>query len=1136
MNRGLPTIRRRRSHALGILLLAAACGQGEEPRQTGTSAQAMRQAKSTPALQSITLITGDRVTLREIAGQLAPQLERGPGREEVTFSIEKSDDELTVIPSDVAELVGRGTLDPELFNVTRLLAEGYGDDQRATTPLLVTGLGHDPTTRGAAGLALARGALASAGLTVGRASPSLGMMAVQQDKGRDATALLAWAAASAPQGASGTKGASGAPPVKIWLDGKLRPQLDQSVAQIGAPAAYARGLTGAGVKVAIVDGGVDETHPDLAGRVVARETFIPDGTGPEDTDGHGTHLASIVAGSGAASGGQYHGVATGAQIISARVCNAIGCFISDVIAGMEWSVQQGAKVINLSLGRADTPGIDPLEQAVNTLAETHDVLFVAAAGNSAVSPVSSPSTAEAALSVGAVDRTDALAAFSSRGPRPGDRAVKPDLTAPGVDIVAARAAGTRMGSPVDASYTRASGTSMATPHVAGAAAILWQQHPSWTYAEVKAALMGAAQPNEALTAWQQGAGRVDLDRATAQTVAATTASLSFGMVSYPHDDDPVQTQTIRYRNEGPGPVTLSLAASLHAPGSATPPGMITVSPSTLQVPAGGTAETLVQVDTRGLTVTGPYQGAVIATSGETRVVTPLGVDLEGPSYDLKVVPLGRNGQTSHSFVSIRGLGPQGTPPRDFYLRSVYIDGPRAFHVPAGTYTVVSDSSTLLIAPRVEVQADTAVVMDGRLATLPELTLPDPDQELLFAAWEYSDLGNLYAYMLSAAYGIFRATAEIGAAAPPGEINSSTHFFYGRTDGSHVEYHLARSVPDHFASGWRQSFRADDFARVEANYLAQPGLLARPYITALPPRQALVLPVSWPRTGRTFRNTEYYYGEGYLWSTRAEEQTPYPEDPDSGLFATFNESVRALSPGQVLHKTWNLAPFGPGFYDLSTLTRMPNQDGSPVRRGNTILMQPSLVSGQGTPTPDGFGLATDGFARLYRDGELIDESWGFSDWLVNAPIPETPATYRFETSITRDPAIFLLSPHVEATWTFRTQGGPGETVLPLPTLRFAPTLDDQNKTSAPLMLLPLRIERPAGAATPRIAAASVEASFDDGAHWQRLPLLRLGDRAIALIAHPRGATYVSLRGSARDVEGNEVKQTIVHAYGLAERKL
>ena len=158
-----------------------------------------------------------------------------------------------------------------------------------------------------------------------------------------------------------------------------------------------------------------------------------------------------------------------------------------------------------------------MAQAVETLTQQHGTLFVAAAGNDGPSQgtVNSPAAAPSALAVGAVDAEDALADFSSRGPVVGSRALKPEIVAPGVDIIAARAAGTTMGEPIDAHYTRASGTSMATPHVAGAAAVLAQVHPDWDAAKLKAALVGAADPATGGDPYEVGAGRLNLAKAMA---------------------------------------------------------------------------------------------------------------------------------------------------------------------------------------------------------------------------------------------------------------------------------------------------------------------------------------------------------------------------------------------------------------------------------------------------------------------------------------------------------------------------------------------------------------------------------------------------------------------------------------------
>ncbi len=151
-----------------------------------------------------------------------------------------------------------------------------------------------------------------------------------------------------------------------------------------------------------------------------------------------------------------------------------------------------------------------------------------------------------------------MAYFSSRGPRTGDGALKPDVTAPGVDIVAAKSKDGVIGEPVGDQYLRLSGTSMATPHTAGAAAILAQQHPGWKAAELKGALMASAKPADGQSAFEQGAGRIDVAKSITQSVITEPGGVSFGTAEWPHTDDTPVTKTVTYRNLGDQPVTLAL--------------------------------------------------------------------------------------------------------------------------------------------------------------------------------------------------------------------------------------------------------------------------------------------------------------------------------------------------------------------------------------------------------------------------------------------------------------------------------------------------------------------------------------------------------------------------------------------------
>lgn len=300
----------------------------------------------------------------------------------------------------------------------------------------------------------------------------------------------------------------------IWPDLPVYTMLNDSVSVVRAPRVWESGFTGQDVTVAVVDTGIDVDHTDFEGRIAAVTDFT--GEGPDDNNGHGTHVASIAAGSGAASDGMYRGVAPGASIIAARVLRGDGSGRqSDVMAGIEWAVDQGADVINLSLGGPPTPcdGTDALSVLVDAAVDA-GVTLVVAAGNSGPGPltVGSPGCARNAITIGASvsdpdSEYDAVAEFSSRGPT-GDGRRKPDLILPGVGIIAARADGTSLGQVIDDYYTSLQGTSMATPHAVGIVALLLAANPDLEPEEIKRRLMTGARSLR-LEGNIQGTGRGD---------------------------------------------------------------------------------------------------------------------------------------------------------------------------------------------------------------------------------------------------------------------------------------------------------------------------------------------------------------------------------------------------------------------------------------------------------------------------------------------------------------------------------------------------------------------------------------------------------------------------------------------------
>ncbi|MER2598566.1 MAG: S8 family peptidase [Caldilineales bacterium] len=297
---------------------------------------------------------------------------------------------------------------------------------------------------------------------------------------------------------------------KVWEDKPVYVSLDVSAPHVHAPQMWNLGFDGSGVKVAVVDTGIDHSHPDFSDRILKTRDFTGSKPDAGDGHGHGTHVAGIIAGSGEASGGRYIGMAPQAQLLIAKALDDTGNgMTSTVMAGVDWAVTEGAQIINLSLGSlGPSDGTDPLSAICNAAVDNGVVVCVAA-GNAGpnASTIGSPGCAVKVITVGATNDSDEMMAFSSRGPT-GDGRAKPDICFPGFGIIAPRAHGTSMGSAIDTFYTSVSGTSMATPHASGIAAQLLEAFPGTSPGEIKRRFTATAL-SLGLEANTQGAGRGD---------------------------------------------------------------------------------------------------------------------------------------------------------------------------------------------------------------------------------------------------------------------------------------------------------------------------------------------------------------------------------------------------------------------------------------------------------------------------------------------------------------------------------------------------------------------------------------------------------------------------------------------------
>jgi subtilisin family serine protease len=319
---------------------------------------------------------------------------------------------------------------------------------------------------------------------------------------------------------------------------------------IKADRLWEKGIDGRGVTVAVIDSGIDKNHPDLVGRVVAEKNFLSDEITADDLLGHGTMVAGIIAGSGAASNGKYKGIAPGADLINVKVIDSQGDGkVSDIIAGIEWAVYSGADVLSLSLGGINLGETNPpITMAADNAASAGAVVCVAAGNRNsseasgqvastsaqvsqqndndnvmllvvpivlALPPglIDSPGDGVNVITVGAADSNGRMASFSGSGPTRDDR-IKPDVVAPGVDIISTVPSGLKRPVYVDDYYARESGTSLSTPVAAGLSALLLQARENLTVAGVKAAMIRGATKlvstqGDLYEEYYQGAGMLD---------------------------------------------------------------------------------------------------------------------------------------------------------------------------------------------------------------------------------------------------------------------------------------------------------------------------------------------------------------------------------------------------------------------------------------------------------------------------------------------------------------------------------------------------------------------------------------------------------------------------------------------------
>ncbi|MBA3531226.1 MAG: S8 family serine peptidase [Ardenticatenales bacterium] len=331
----------------------------------------------------------------------------------------------------------------------------------------------------------------------------------------------------------------------LYLDKQLHFAMAESVQVTGASRVWNElGYDGSGVTVAVIDSGIDGLHPDLSGdKVIANVKIVGHSDlaaglyqaiplpNTDTSSGHGTHVAGSVAGTGSASGGHHTGIAPGASLVGVGTGDAI--FIFTALEAFDWVMANqdalSIDIITNSWGTTGTfDGNDPINTATKAAHDAGMVVLFASGNEGPSNNTLNPySVAPWVIGVAAGNKDGrTLADFSSRG-RPGDALYHPTVTAPGVDIVSTRAANTvlpALGAPSDINmnpswlpyYTTMSGTSMATPQVAGIVALIRQANPSLSPDAIKQLLVSTATPMPGYSEYQVGAGYVNAFAAVQQ--------------------------------------------------------------------------------------------------------------------------------------------------------------------------------------------------------------------------------------------------------------------------------------------------------------------------------------------------------------------------------------------------------------------------------------------------------------------------------------------------------------------------------------------------------------------------------------------------------------------------------------------
>jgi subtilisin family serine protease len=1074
----------------------------------------------------VTLVTGDVVIVTDL-----PEGQKGisvipadPTKLGQNFQVFKIRNDTYVMPSSV----DTRKVDVELFNIDLLTRDGYFD--LTYTPVIVQCESRPDPAKNVRDV---EGRIAAREGRVTFKSPRLPAVAAKLPK--EKTKELFETLVESPS------------THKIWLDKKVKVDLADSVPLIGAPELWAAGYNGSGVEIAILDTGIDDTHPDLDDldddpttidpKVVIAIDFTDDLT-TNDLFGHGTHVAGIAAGTGAVSNGTYKGVALGAMLWNVKVLNQYGWgFWSWVISGIEYAAYgpdgtpntgDEADIISMSLGSYEwTDGTDPVSTAVDAAVDAGVVVAVAAGNWGDYFGIGVPATARKAITVGASDKLDYMAGFSSRGPTI-DFRVKPDVVAPGVDIMSAVARGSYFewlynqgyipGVDTDGDgyvdYISISGTSMSTPHVAGTAALMIQKGvpPGWlTPKYVKNALISTA-VDLGYDVYTQGGGRIYVPSAAYTQILVDPATISFGL----YTEDILDNATLTFYNLNmTSDVTLELNVTVRNIITGDIVNNAMLNTTILNIGASSSASVLLTINTTlPLSI---YEGRVLAFSTNTTIHTIFGFSR---LHELTVNKIKMDGTpASYEYVWIYKTNSTSYMDWSMNMRFGETDenGTAVFYVSDGEFNIWSsgwweDTLVWTGEDKYPVLGDTVVTLDERDAV--PIAFDENKADQIFCG-----LYSCVAYNETTVWEELRYSWIWLSSYP---VNTTTYITLTSINVAHsyeyypIEYYDSGQPWKINTPVWHKLFYAEQGVSASISYVANYTELAQRtsyYKTALIDHEAGR--AEWVET------PEFYapiWG-AFLWMMDAPQSRLEYISPNAGydgIFLGWTDSFywllydwgKIYAPGEMTTAEWNAHPLSPWF-------RIDRWDGY-----LELYLRPFSEDGSGNWYYTRHYYENITWARVIRNEETILDTASQRNYIYYWTDGEpTPANY---TIIVDGISNQMLSVSSHTVLNFTYDGindyRPPEIYnLQVPGLDLYNTMWPGNAT----VVFEIRDESP-------LSSVSFEYSTDDGVSWTEAPYSVTDSTYTAYLGELSNAT-VSLRINATDSLGNQISHTILRAF-------